>query len=439
MTVSTEKNRSWWRRYLAFPLIYKLGIALVLGAVVGLLVGPDIAVVKPLGTVFLRLLQMMVVPVVVFTLVAGVSSGSAGQFGRVGVKIMVYYTLTTMVAITLGLALASLFQPGAGLTLPEGTESAPKEAPPLNEVLMNIVPTNPISAMVEGDMLAVLFFALVFGLALGVLRSSEDERLAGLGENMRRFFEAGAEVTFVAIRGILEYAPIGVFALLAVTLGETGMDALAPLAVLTATVYGGVAVQILLYCLILLVFGHSVRGFFAAAKEPMLMSFVTRSSSGTLPVSMRAAEKMGVDEGVYGFTLPLGATINMDGTAVYVGAAVIFVANVAGVHLSLTELISVALVGVLASVGTAGVPGAGLIMLSLAITQAGLPFGPVALVAGIDALLDMVRSMCNVTGDLAGTRIVDGGARRRRRVFPARQRDGIAAAGEGSTASASAH
>ena len=123
----------------------------------------------------------------------------------------------------------------------------------------------------------------------------------------------------------------------------------------------------------------------------------------------------------------------------YVGAAVIFVANVAGVHLSLTELISVALVGVLASVGTAGVPGAGLIMLSLAITQAGLPFGPVALVAGIDALLDMVRSMCNVTGDLAGTRIVDGGARRRRRVFPARQRDGIAAAGEGSTASASAH
>ena len=145
------------------------------------------------------------------------------------------------------------------------------------------------------------------------------------------------------------------------------------------------------------------------------MSFVTRSSSGTLPVSMRAAEKMGVDEGVYGFTLPLGATINMDGTAVYVGASVIFVANVAGVDLTLTELVSVALVGVLASVGTAGVPGAGLIMLSLAITQAGLPFGPVALVAGIDAFLDMIRSLCNVTGDLAGARIVDGGDRKKRR------------------------
>lgn len=428
--MSDEKNRSWWRRYLAFPLIYKLAIALVLGAAVGLLVGPEIAVIEPLGTIFLRLLQMMVVPVVVFTLVVGVSSGSAGQFGRVGVKIMVYYMLTTVVAIALGLALASLVQPGNGLVLPEGAGAEPKEAPPLKEVLINIVPTNPISAMVEGDMLAVLLFALVFGLALGVLRGSGDERLAGLGEGMRRFFEAGAEVTFIAIRGILEYAPIGVFALLAVTLGETGMDAVAPLAMLTATIYGGVAVQVLLYCGLLLLFGHSLRRFFSAAKEPMLMSFVTRSSSGTLPVSMRAAEKMGVDEGVYGFTLPLGATINMDGTAVYVGASVIFVANVAGVDLSFTELVSVALVGVLASVGTAGVPGAGLIMLSLAITQAGLPFGPVALVAGIDAFLDMIRSLCNVTGDLAGSRIVDGGNRKKKR----RARAAGAGVGRGSTA-----
>ena len=166
--MNSAPRRNWWQRYLAFPLIYKLAIALVLGAVTGLVVGPEIAVIEPLGTIFLRLLQMMVIPVVVFTLVTGVSSGSAGQFGRVGVKIMVYYMLTTMVAITLGLALASLVQPGEGLVLPEGTESAPKEAPPLKEVLINIVPTNPVSAMVEGDMLAVLFFALVFGLALGV-------------------------------------------------------------------------------------------------------------------------------------------------------------------------------------------------------------------------------------------------------------------------------
>lgn len=407
--MKTAAKQSWWRRYLAFPLIYKLGIALILGAAVGLLVGPDVAVIEPLGTLFLRLLQMMIVPIVIFTLVTGLSSVSAGQFGRVGVKILLYYTITTFFAISLGLGLALLVQPGRGLTLPGDGGAEPEESLPLSEVLLNIVPTNPVGAMAEGNMLAVLFFALVFGVALGAMMHSTDDRLRGLGEGMRRFFEAGAELTFIAIRGILEYAPIGVFALIAVTLGETGMDALAPLAMLTAVVYGGVAIQIVLYSVVLLLFGYSLRKFYSAAKDPMVMAFVTRSSGGTLPVSMRAADKMGIDEGVYGFTLPLGATINMDGTALYVGASVIFVANVAGVELSFGELISVALVGVIASVGTAGVPGAGLIMLSLAITQAGLPFAAVALVAGIDALLDMVRTMCNVTGDLTGARIVDRG------------------------------
>lgn len=407
--MKTATKQSWWRRYLAFPLIWKLAIALVLGAAVGLIVGPDVTVIEPLGTLFLRLLQMMIVPIVLFTLVAGLSSVSAGQFGRVGVKVLLYYTVTTFFAISLGLGLALLVQPGAGLTLPTGDGGEPAESPPLSEVLLNIVPTNPVGAMAEGDMLAVLFFTLVFGVALGAMMHSKDERLRGLGEDMRRFFEAGAELTFIAIRGILEYAPIGVFALIAVTLGETGMDALAPLAKLTAVVYGGVALQIVLYSLLLLAFGYSIRRFFSAAKEPMIMAFATRSSGGTLPVSMRAADKMGVDESVYGFTLPLGATINMDGTALYVGAAVIFVADVSGVDLSIAQIISVALVGVIASVGTAGVPGAGLIMLTLAITQAGLPFAAVALVAGIDALLDMVRTMCNVTGDLTGARIVDRG------------------------------
>lgn len=405
--MNQEAKRTWWQKYLAFPLIWKLAIALVLGAVVGLTVGPSISVIEPLGTLFLRLLQMMIVPIVIFTLVAGLSSGGPGNFGRVGIKILVYYTLTTLVAITIGLALATFVQPGAGLTLPtEGGEER-RESQSLSEVLLNIVPTNPVGAMAEGNMLAILFFALVFGIALGAMIHSRDERLRGLGTTMRRFFEAGAELTFIAIRGILEYAPIGVFALIAVTLGETGTDALAPLAKLTGVVYGGVALQIVLYTLLLLLFGASIRKFFSAAKEPMLMAFVTRSSGGTLPVSMRAADKMGVDEGVYGFTLPLGSTVNMDGTALYVGATVVFVANVAGIDLSLGELISVALVGVLASVGTAGVPGAGLIMLTLAITQAGLPLAGIALVAGIDAVLDMVRTMCNVTGDLTGARIVD--------------------------------
>ncbi|WP_433913721.1 dicarboxylate/amino acid:cation symporter [Brevibacterium litoralis] len=357
---------------------------------------------------------MMVVPIVLFTLVAGVTATGAGQVGKVGVKIVVFHTVTTFFAISLGLGLATLIKPGGGLDLPADAETESGEGEPFVDVLLNIVPTNPIQAMAEGNMLATLFFALVFGMALGVLMNSADERLSGLGSHMRRFFEAGSEVTFIAIRGILEVAPFGVFALIAVTLGETGADALLPLLKLTGTVYGGVALQIAVYALLLVLFGVSLRRFFSAAKEPMLTAFVTRSSGGTLPVTMRAADRLGIRESTYGFTLPLGTTINMDGTALYVGAAVVFVSNVAGVDLSIAELVSVALVGVLASIGTAGVPGAGLIMLTLAITQAGLPMAGIALVAGIDAILDMVRTMCNVTGDLAGTRIVDGKQKGRR-------------------------
>lgn len=402
----TGARRSWWRRYLAFPLIWKMAIALVLGAVVGLIVGPPIEVIAPLGELFLRLLQMMIVPIVLFTLVAALSSVTTGQFGRVGIKILAYYGLTTLFAITIGIVLATLVQPGSGLSLPSGTAEKAEESPPLSEVLLNIVPANPVNAMAEGNMLAILFFALVFGIALGHMVHSKDERLRGMADHLRHFFQAGAEVTFLVIRGVLEYAPIGVFALIAVTLGQTGLDALVPLAKLTGTVYGGVALQIGVYALLLLLFGHSIRKFFTAAREPMVTAFVTRSSGGTLPVTMRAADRMGIDEGVYGFSLPLGATINMDGTALYVGAATVFVANVAGVDLSVGDLIGIALVGTLASVGAAGVPGAGLIMLSLAITQAGLPFAGIALVAGVDALLDMARTMCNVTSDLTGARIV---------------------------------
>lgn len=405
--MESESRRSWWRKYLEFPLIWKFAIALVLGAVAGLIVGPPIAVIQPLGDLFLRLLQMLIVPIVLFTLVVGVSSIGPTKFGRVGIKIFVYYMATSVVAITIGLLLATIVKPGVGLDkVPEAGGEGPAKAPPVTETLLNIVPENPVSAMAEGNVLAVIFFALIVGVALTVMQHSGDERLSELGGLVRRFFEAGTEIMFLIVRGVLEYAPIGVFALIAVTLGETGLGALLPLARLTGVVYGGVALQIGFYALLLFFFGASLKSFFSKAKEPMATAFVTRSSSGTLPVSTQAAENMGVKEGVYGFSLPLGATINMDGTALYVGAATIFVANVAGVDLSFGQILGVVLVGVLASIGTAGVPGAGLIMLSLAISQAGLPFAAVALVAGIDAILDMARTMCNVTGDLTGTRLV---------------------------------
>ncbi|MBA8827455.1 Na+/H+-dicarboxylate symporter [Saccharopolyspora lacisalsi] len=399
-------RRTWWRRYLDIPLIYKLGVALVLGAVVGLLVGEPASALQPFGDLFLRLLKMLVVPLVVVTLIAGVSSVAPSQLGRIGGKVFGYYLLTSLVAIALGLGLAWLVHPGAGLTMPGGSTQQPEKAPPMAETLLGIVPENPLAAMVEGNVLAVIFFAVIVGIAISVLCGRDDERLSGLGNLLRRANEALVEVVFLLVRGVLEYAPVGVFALIAAVLAETGMEALAPLAKLTGVVYGGVALMIVFYAGLLAVARVGVRKFFGAAKDPMLTAFVTRSSSGTLPVSSRAAERMGVRDSVYSFTLPLGATVNMDGTAIYVGAATVFVADIAGVQLSPGQLLGIVAVGVLASIGTAGVPGAGLIMLSMTISQAGLPFAPVALVAGIDSLLDMVRTMCNVTGDLTGTRLV---------------------------------
>lgn len=289
-----------------------------------------------------------------------------------------------------------------------GKGEKPESPPSIIDTLLDIVPENPVEAMAKGNVLAVVFLAIVVGLAVGAMRYSGNKELIDMGELLIRITNAGSEVMFRIIRGVLEYGPIGVFALVAVVMGKTGIGALAPLGELAGVVYGGVAIQILVYSALLLLIGVRLRRFFSAARDPMMTAFVTRSSNGTLPVTIRAAQKLGIKEGVYGFSLPLGATINMDGTALYVGAATVFVANVAGVHLTVAQILAVVLVGVLASIGTAGVPGAGLIMLSLAISQAGLPFGPVALVAGIDAVLDMVRTMCNITGDLVGTRLVAG-------------------------------
>lgn len=396
---------SFWQRYFRFPLIWKILIGFVLGAVAGLVVGPPVAVLQPFGTLFLRLLQMLVVPLILFTLVVGAASIRPAQLGKVGVKILVYYLLTSAMAVTLGVLLALAVQPGLGLSMPEqGAE--PRTPPPLSQVLLNIVPTNPFAALTQGDVLAIIFFALIVGISLGVLQHSGDRRKAELSQWLLRLFQGLTEVMFLIVRGVLEYAPFGVFALIAVTLGRTGLSALVPLAKLTGVVYGGVALQIAFYMVLLSLFGVSLRRFFGAAQDPMATAFVTRSSNGTLPVTMRAAERLGISESLYGFSLPLGATINMDGTALYIGASVIFVANVAGIDLTVAQLVGVIITGVLASIGTAGVPGAGLIMLSLAITQAGLPMAPVGLVAGIDAILDMVRTMCNVTGDLVGTQIV---------------------------------
>ncbi|GHD19678.1 amino acid transporter [Nocardiopsis kunsanensis] len=411
-TPAPAASPSLLRRYLNIPLIWKMAVALVAGAVAGLVINAAgvqeraLAVLDPLGEIFLNLLQMLIFPLIITTLVAGVSSISPQRLGRIGVKVFVFYLVTSAFAITVGLALALAVSPGAGLSMPGGQGQEGAEVPSVTDTLVQIVPANPFQALVEGNVLAIMFLALVFGLALTFMMNSDDERAQEWGLFLRKGIDAAADLVFRVVRGVLEYAPVGVFALIAAVLAQTGAEAIGPLVQLTGVVYGSIVLMVGVYALILLLFRAPLGRFFAAAKDPMVTAFVTRSSGGTLPVSTAAARRMGVREGVYGFSLPLGATVNMDGTAIYVGAATVFVANIAGQSLGVVELATVVLVGVLASVGTAGVPGAGLVMLTMATTSVGLPMAPVALVAGIDALLDMARTMCNVTGDLAGTRVV---------------------------------
>lgn len=411
--MSESKSPTLWRRYLSFPLIWKMVIALAGGVAAGLgiaaldLQDTVLPILDPLGEIFLRLLQMVIFPLIVTTLISGVTSISPKRLGRIGTKIVAFYLVTSALAVSLGLGLALLVSPGAGLRMP-GEPADAADVPPISETLLNIVPDNPFEALSDGNVLGVMFCALLFGLALAFMLESENDEHRELALLLRRGVEGAMELVFKVINGILQYAPVGVFALIAVVMAETGFDAIGPLLKLTGVVYGAIITQMVVYVVIMLLFRVKVGRFLAAAKDPVLTGFVTRSSSGTLPVSTRAAEKMGVKEGVYGFTLPLGSAINMDGTAIYVGAATVFVADITGVELTIGQLATVVLIGVLASIGTAGVPGAGLLMLSMTITSVGLPMAPVALVAGIDAVLDMARTAGNVAGDLVGTRLVAG-------------------------------
>ncbi|WP_290623640.1 MULTISPECIES: dicarboxylate/amino acid:cation symporter [unclassified Archaeoglobus] len=404
-----------WQRYISFPVIYKIAIALVAGAVLGAIVGEPITALKPLGDLFIRLLKMIVVPIVLFSLIVGAASIHPSKLGKIGVGIMVFYLITSALAVAIGLGMANLFQPGKGLAL-AGEEKVITVTPPSPvDVVLNIVPTNPFSAIAEGKILQIIFFAIVVGIALSYLKEAKNERLSRIAGLTLDVFDALAEVMYKIVRGILEYAPIGVFALIAYVIAKQGPGVLGPLGVVVAALYIGLIIHIfVVYGGILASIKLSIIKFLNGAKEAMLTAFVTRSSSGTLPVTMKVAEEnLGIDRGVFSFTLPLGATINMDGTAMYQAICAIFIANAVGIPLTIGQQLLIVLVAVMASIGAAGVPGAGVIMLLMVLEAIGLPVEPgsavaiaYAMILGIDAILDMGRTMVNVTGDLTGSTLI---------------------------------
>ncbi len=403
--------------YFKTNLLMRILIGLIAGAVVGLIVGPPIQVIQPLGSLFVRLLQMIVVPVIFFTLVVGAASVSPARLGRIGVKTVLFYLVTSAVAILLGLIVGNVLRVGTGVDIAvvEEGRALEVEAPSLVETLLQIVPTNPFQAFTEGAVLQIIFFAIVFGISLSYLQISDTERLKSAADILFRFFDGGAEIMFKIVRGVLQYAPIGVFALIAFVFGTQGAEVVGPLALVTFAVYLALVLHLLIvYGGILRIYGFGLPKFIRRGREAMVTAFVSRSSGGTLPVTMRnVSEGMGVGRPTYSFSLPLGATINMDGTAIYMAVCVLFIANAIGMPLTIAQQMMVVITAVLASIGTAGVPGAGAIMLLMVLSAVGLPVTEgtpqalaYAMILGIDAILDMGRTGLNVTGDMAVTNCV---------------------------------
>ncbi|MDR1740372.1 MAG: dicarboxylate/amino acid:cation symporter [Synergistaceae bacterium] len=393
-------------------LLWKISVGFVLGILLGVIMGPMVPnspflsgwivpLLNAIGNIFLTLLKMLIVPLVFSSIVVGAASiGDPKALGRIGAKTIALYLVTTAVAIAIGLALGNLMQPGVGMNI-AGAVGEAKPSQPLVDVLLGIFPSNPIDSLVKGNMLQIIVFALFFGVA--ALFAGEKGRRAVAA------FESIAEVMYSMTHIIMGLAPYGVFALIAVTASKYGLSILAPFAKVIAAVYIGCALHAgLVYSGLVTAFcKRSPLWYFKGVQEASITAFVTRSSSGTLPITIaNVRDNLGVSEGISSFVLPLGATINMDGTALYQGVCALFVAQAFGVPLDFGAQMSIIVTATLASIGTAGVPGAGLIMLTLVLTSTGLPIEGIGLVAGIDAVLDAARTCVNVTGDTAVCAVV---------------------------------
>lgn len=384
-------------------LSFKIFIALVLSVIFGLVLGPDAVPfikwwIAPIGTMFINLIKMMIVPVVFSSLIVGMTSiGDTNKLGRIGIKTVAIYLVTTAIAILIGFAVAELLHPGVGMSLPTDAAVKVKEAPSIMQVFVAMIPANPIASMAKADILPTIVFALFVGVGIIQVGGKRAQQLIS-------FFDACAEVCYKIINMIMQISPIGVFCLLLPVVAENGPSVLLPLlSVIACMAIGSVIHAVGVYSTLARVWGgHSPMKFFQGMSEAMMIAFTTCSSAGTLPVNMKnVQEKLGVSREVTSFVLPLGATINMDGTSVYMGVCSLFIANVFGIDLSFGQMAMIVLTGTLASIGTAGVPGAGLIMLAMVLQSVGLPLEGLALVAGIDRVLDMFRTCLNITGDAA--------------------------------------
>ncbi len=398
-------------------LTKRIFIGLLVGAIVGLLVYyvlpptdfRDRILVNGLfylvGTGFMRLMQMLVVPLVFFSIVGGaMSMGDTKKLGRVGVKTLCFYMVTTALAITLALVVASLIRPGIGLDLAHIARSETEISTDTNlsavDMLLNIIPKNPFQALAEGDMLQVIFFALFLGIILASLGNKVPQ--------VSRLINEANEFMMAMTFAVMQVAPIGVFALIARTFGQIGFNGFLPMVKYMVSVSGSLVLQLfLVYGMMLLLFaGLNPLKFLRKFAPVLAFAFSTASSGATVPINISTLEEMGVSKKISSFTIPLGATINMDGTAIMQGCAVVFAAQAYGHTLTMGNFLTVIGTATLASVGTAGVPGVGLITLAMVFQSVGLPIEAIGIIMGIDRILDMARTAVNISGDAVVTTIV---------------------------------
>lgn len=386
-----EKKSSMW----GLPMQMLAG--LILGVIVGMFVSADFAQtwLKPFGDLFIRLIRMVVVPLVFATLVAGAAGISdVSKLGRVAVKTLLIFMATSAVSVIMGLLIANLIDPGVGVTLStEGLKAAQVNAPSFVKTLLDIVPINPMESFAKGSILQIIFFAIMFGFCLNMMGEK--------GKYIYDFFDVMGQIMIRMTNIVMRYAPIGVFGLIASVVAQHGLAVLLPLGKLILSSFIATVLLILIIYIpwVKLWIRLPLSTYFKGIFEPWLIAFTTCSSAAAMAANLVAARKLGATNSVASLVVPLGNTINMNGTAVYMGVCAVFAAQIYGIDLSLSDQIIVVITGVLAAVGTAGVPGAGLIMSTLVFTQIGIPLEVIALIAGVDRILDMIRTSINVVGD----------------------------------------
>lgn len=373
----------------------KIIIALILGVIVGTLLGPEARLLEPIGTIFLNLINMVIVLLILSSMTVGITSiHDPKKLGRVGFKTLFLYMVTTLLAIVIGMGCAQLFQPGAGLQLVTTAELTLKETPSIRQMLLGIFPPNPVAALAEGNVLQIIVFSLFLGVAINFA----GER----GRPLYHFLEALSETMFRMTSIIMEFSPYGVFAIMAGVAGAFGVAVLWPLLKFLVGYYTACALQLVFTFGGMLWFLARLdpRHFFKGMRDAISVAFSTASSSATLPVTMHCVrQNLGVSKNISNFVLPLGSTVNMNGGAIFQAMAALFIAQAYGIELDAQNLLIIVVTATLSAVGAAGVPGSGFIMLTMVFSSVGLPLEGLGILAGIDRIREMGSTVMNILGD----------------------------------------